>query len=92
MNDFEKNLIKKMTKIHLGFTNNGNRVKNATIYESRVTPSYINVRCAISKKCRFAVWYKFSKNKEGDPIDITWFRTINCNHDLSHHQLADETY
>lgn len=56
------------------------------LYQYTQTPSYINVRCAISRKCRFAMWYKYEKNKSEETINIKWFRTINNNHDLKHHK------
>jgi outer membrane protein TolC len=34
------------------------------IYEHRSTANYINVRCKVSKKCRFMVWYKFEGSSE----------------------------
>lgn len=58
------------------------------IYSSKETPSYINVKCNISKKCRFAMWYKFEKSGKDQPINIKWFRTINNNHDLKYHKEA----
>lgn len=51
-----------MNKMHREMTGEGNaKVGNDVkeIYEHRITSSYINVRCKISKKCRFMVWYKF---------------------------------
>jgi len=59
--------VDKLNKVHLRMTGDGNfRNKNDTkeIYEHRSTANYINVRCKVSKKCRFMVWYKFEGSSE----------------------------
>jgi hypothetical protein len=94
MGDFDKKLIRELNKTHNKMTGSGN-AKNRKggdedavdeIYVAKVTPSYINVRCAVSKKCRFGMWYKFDKNGSDEPINIKWFRTINNNHDIKFHR------
>jgi len=55
-------------------------------YTVQNTPSYVNIRCGVSKKCRFAIWYKRDKNGDDENINIKYFRTINNNHDLCHHK------
>ena len=88
LNHLQSNLVTPMNKMHRKLTgqgnaNVGNDVKE--IYEHRITQSYINVRCKISRKCRFMVWYKFEGDNE-NPHSIIWFRSINNNHDLAHHR------
>lgn len=94
--DLNRRLIKIMNHKHLEVTAHGNKVANRgnettkEIYCSKITQSYINVRCNISKKCRFAMWYKYDRGP-GDkgPVNIKYFRTINNNHDLVYHKEAN---
>ena len=80
---------------HLEVTGKGNSMLNdqhdymKEIYGLKVTQSYINIKCNINKKCRFAMWYKYDKNNAGEPVNIKYFRTINNNHDLIHHKESN---
>lgn len=80
---------------HLELTGSGNKQLNdgdnynRDIYGLKVTQSYINIKCNISKKCRFAMWYKYDKNNSGEPVEIKYFRTINNNHDLLYHKESN---
>lgn len=90
--DLHKKLIRVMNSIHLETTGAGNSEldanNNECIYRHCVTQSYINVKCNISKKCRFAMWYKYDKGADQSPINIKYFRTINNNHDIIYHKEA----
>lgn len=88
LRQLQNQLINPLNKMHRKMTAEGNaKVGNDVkeIYEHRITSSYINVRCKISKKCRFMVWYKF-EGPNDNPAQIVWFRSINNNHDLAHHR------
>lgn len=87
MDQMQKKLVNPMNKKHASYVNLKTPVES---YVIRVTPSYINIRCGISKKCRFNVWYKYEKNSKDEPIQIKWFRTINNNHDLIHHKAENQ--
>ena len=80
MSEFQKEFVDKLNMIH------SKNTQKSEIYVVRETQSYINIRCEISRRCRFAVWYKMDKNEKDQPINIKWFRTINNNHDLCHHK------
>lgn len=88
LGSLQTQLIDSLNKIHRRMTAEGNYAKGndvQEIYEYRVTSSYVNVRCKISRKCRFMCWYKFEGSGD-NPHSISWFRTINNNHDLIHHR------
>ena len=63
--DLNRRLIKVLNQKHLEMTGAGNRQATGKdfqdIYESRLTQNYINVRCHVSRKCRFAMWYKYDR-------------------------------
>ena len=44
--------------------NSKNKNNTKDIYEWRSTANYVNIRCKVSKKCRFMVWYKFEGSGE----------------------------
>ena len=94
INILQNNLIKALNIKHLAYSGRGNMDLNGgqrameEIYTHRITSNYVNVRCNISKKCRFAMWYKFDRSSNDEPINIRWFRTINNNHDLLYHKEA----
>ena len=86
LEEMQKKLINPMNSKHAAYVNLKNPIES---YVTRVTQSYINVRCSC-KKCRFAIWYKYEKNSKDEPIQIKWFRTINNNHDLIHHKAEKQ--
>ena len=95
LNDLDNRLVKKMNEIHAKVTQDGNKKLSKQkvdsnvfkeIYQAKETPSYINVRCSVHKKCRFAMWYKYDRSAKGGLVNIRWFRTINNNHDLKYHK------
>jgi hypothetical protein len=68
LSSLNKHLIKIMNHKHNSITCQGNKALNKNsqfddhIYCAKTTASYINVKCNVSKKCRFAMWYKYDKN------------------------------
>ena len=90
MDEFNKKLIKVLNEKHLDETGKGNKDAKSKdfdeFYTVQNTPSYVNIRCGVSRKCRFAIWYKRDKNDNDENVNIKYFRTINNNHDLSHHK------
>eukprot|EP00347_Sterkiella_histriomuscorum_P016692 403352221 len=52
-------------------------------YIYRITPSYIILQCICKN---FQIWYNYSKNQDGDIIDIKFSRGINQQHVKAKHK------
>jgi len=90
--EFSDEVVKKCNKLHSYETNKGNgkpEKNNQEFYMFKDTPKYIQLKCAVSAKCKFMIWFDFEK--KGDEFTkIKHARGINLNHEIPLHKEANQ--
>ena len=79
VDDLSAQFVDKLDRLHRHET----RISiSGQFYELKVTPQYVHVKCGVSSKCRFQLWFSYLLSSEGSPVNIQFYRTINLNHCL----------
>jgi hypothetical protein len=74
MDDFNSKLISTMNRLH---NEDAIADQNYQVYEAKVTPSYMTIKCCKHLKCKYDLWYKMERNADGEPVNLSFFRGIN---------------
>jgi hypothetical protein len=85
---FKSKFVGELNKIHCNATKAS---KDTEFYIIKDTAKYIQLKCGVSSKCKFMVWYEFNKKDDnGRFFSIKYCRGINLNHEVALHKLENK--